>query len=59
VVTTRVVCESKSESGKDENRVVQVSFRTDDGPVLSLEFEGRIGDRFDVDRSYILSFVPE
>lgn len=72
MVTAKVQCQSKIESGEDENRQVQVTFVADyaDGrnkewslytPALSLymTLKGAVADEFQVGDKYTLTFEKE
>lgn len=72
MVTAKVVCSSKAESGEGENRQAVLGFRADydDGrnkewsrytPNLSLSMtvKGTVGDLFEQDARYTLQFIAE
>lgn len=70
MVTAKVTCQQKNETGEGDARQVQVSFLPDyaDGrnkewslytPALSLSMtlKGSVADRFEVGKAYTLQFV--
>lgn len=70
MVTAKIVCQNKQESGEGDDRQVNVSFLPDynDGrnkewarytPGLSLTMglKGAVADRFEVGKAYTLQFV--
>jgi hypothetical protein len=72
MVTAKIICQSKTESGAGDERHVQVTFAADyaDGrntewslytPSLSLSMNlrGPVADRFEQGRSYTLHFEEE
>lgn len=72
MITAKIQCSSKNESGEDDNRMAVVSFQPDyaDGrnaewalatPHLSLSMtlRGEVADRFEQGKRYILQFVEE
>jgi hypothetical protein len=72
MVTAKIVCTSKTESGEGDNRQVVVGFSPDyqDGrnkewslytPALSLSMtlKGDVADRFEPSKAYTLQFVEE
>ena len=72
MVTAKIVCQTKQESGEGDDRQVNVSFLPDynDGrnkewarytPGLSLTMglKGAVADRFEVGNAYTLTFAPE
>lgn len=72
MVTAKITCQSKSETGEGEQRQVVVTFAPDyaDGrnkewslytPALSLTMtlRGEVADRFEPGQAYTLQFVQE
>lgn len=72
MITAKVTCSSKTESGEGDNRQVVVAFMPDyaDGrnkewslytPALSLSMtlKGAVADRFEQGKAYTLQFVEE
>lgn len=72
MITAKIICNSKSESGEGEDRVATVSFNADyaDGrnkewsrytPALSLTMtlKGDVADKFEAGRAYTLGFTSE
>lgn len=72
MVTAKVVCNSKQESGEGTDRVVTVNFSADyadernkewaaNTPSLSLTMtlKGPVADRFEAGDRYTLTFEPE
>jgi hypothetical protein len=72
MVTAKVHCQSKTESGEGDNRQVVVTFLPDyaDGrnkewsrytPALSLSLtlKGEVADRFEPGKAYTLTFAEE
>jgi hypothetical protein len=72
MVTAKITCTSKNESGEGDNRQVVVNFMPDyaDGrnkewslytPALSLSMtlKGAVADRFEPGKAYTLQFVEE
>lgn len=72
MVTAKIVCQSKQESGEGDDRTVNVAFAPDynDGrnkewarwtPGLSLTMglKGSVADQFEVGKAYTLTFTAE
>ena len=72
MITAKIVCQSKQESGEGDDRQVNVTFAPDynDGrnkewarwtPGLSLTMglKGEVADRFEVGQAFTLTFEPE
>ena len=72
MVTAKIICQGKTESGEGDERQVQVTFAPDyaDGrnkewslytPALSLSMNlrGPVADQFEQGRRYTLQFEPE
>ncbi|RKN38440.1 hypothetical protein [Micromonospora endolithica] len=72
MITAKIVCQSKQETGEGDDRQVTVTFAPDyhDGrnkewarwtPGLSLTMglKGEVADRFDVGQAFTLTFTPE
>jgi len=70
VVTAKIVCQTKQESGDGENRQVNVSFVPDynddrnkewarytPGLSLMMGLKGAVADEFEVGKAYTLQFV--
>jgi len=71
MVTAKIKCTSKSETGEGDTRQVNVSFSPDyddgrnkewalytPGLSLSLGLKGAVADLFEVGQAYTLQFVP-
>lgn len=72
MVTAKIVCQTKQESGEGDDRTVNVSFLPDyaddrnkewarwtPGLSLTMGLKGAVADRFEVGKAYTLQFVAE
>lgn len=70
MITAKIVCQSKQETGEGEDRTVNVSFAPDyadernkewarwtPGLSLTMGLRGSVADQFEVSKAYTLQFV--